>query len=225
MKNIKGNKYSRLLVISENEVRKDNKVQWNCVCDCGKKLVVCGKALRTGNTKSCGCLQKEKASVSIKNFLQNNECPNIIHGMARTRIYNTWKNMNRRCKKKGSAHYKLYGGRGIKVCEEWNSFEKFYEDMKDGYTDDLTIDRIDVNGNYCKENCRWITMKEQSNNRRSNHILEFNGEKLNIEQWAKKLGIPRNRLQNRINRGWNLELALTNKIYPGNNNHGYKKRI
>ncbi len=214
MKDITGQRFGRIVALLPIEERKDSKIQWKCICDCGNTPTICGKSLRTGNTNSCGCLQKEKARKNIIKFLEEGNSPNIIHGMAGTRIYQIWKNIHRRCDKKGSTHYERYGGRGITYDIRWKSFEKFYEDMKEGYSDELTIDRIDNNDNYYKENCRWVDMKEQANNRSSNHHIEWNGEKLNIQQWADRLKIPRVRINSRLLRGWSDLEAIGFKKRP-----------
>lgn len=135
------------------------------------------------------------------------------HGMAGSRLYNVWQKMKSRCFNTRASNYKHYGGRGITVCEEWaQSFEAFRDwALANGYRDDLTIDREDNDGPYCPENCRWATMKQQSNNRRSNRGITFNGKTQTTRQWADELGIPYEVLRNRISHGWSVEQALTTK--------------
>lgn len=154
---ITGNKYNMLTVLRYDHSSDDKgRSYWLCKCDCGNEKVILSDSLKNGNTKSCGCLKK-----------QNNQ----TNGLWNTRIYNIWRNMKGRCyNPKSYKNYKHYGGRGIKVCDEWlNDFKSFYNwSITHGYRDDLTIDRIDVNGNYEPSNCRWITMQEQNRNKRSN---------------------------------------------------------
>ena len=144
-----GQKFGRLTVISRAENVK-RLTRWNCICECGNSTVVYGGHLRSGATKSCGCLCKETAS---KN--------NSTHRKTKTRLFTTWQNMFTRCNNKNHKQYKNYGARGIQVCDEWKDFVIFYEwAIQNGYNDNLTIDRIDNDGNYCPENCQWITLSE-----------------------------------------------------------------
>jgi len=194
-----GQRFGRLTVIEFAKKTKDRQFMWKCKCDCGNEVDVRGYSLRSGKTKSCGCLQKE---INIK--LRQ------THGLAKTRLYNIWNGMKGRCSLQTLSCYKYYGDRGIKVCEEWQTFEPFYDwAMANGYRDDLTIDRIDVNGNYEPTNCRWITQREQALNTRRNHYITYNGETKILEEWAMLLGINHSTLIERLNRWNSIEEALT----------------
>lgn len=138
--------------------------------------------------------------------------PVEMHGMTGTRIHNIWRGMRARCYNPHVKDYKHYGGRGISMSDEWfNSFMSFYNwAMSNGYDDRLTIDRIDVDENYSAENCRWLTIKDQENNRSNNDVITFKGETMTQAQWAEKIGIDKRVLNNRLRRyGWSVERALT----------------
>lgn len=163
-----------------------------CVCDCGGTKIVAQKELRSGNNKSCGCLHK-------------------THGLTGTRIYHAWSNMKRRCNDPSNKSYPNYGGRGISYDQRWEEFENFYEDMKDSYSDDLTLDRIYVNKGYSKSNCRWVDIKTQQNNKTSNHFVTYKGETLTMSQMARKHGVSIDLFKRRINDGWAVEDAIKTK--------------
>ena len=135
----------------------------------------------------------------------------ITHGHSNDRIYHIWCDMKRRCKNPKNKRYNRYGGRGICVCEEWENFENFYDwAIQNGFEKNLTLDRIDVNGNYEPENCRWISRKEQMRNTRSNHLLTYNGDTKTMAEWAEIAGIPYSTLKQRINKyNYSVEKALT----------------
>lgn len=173
---------------------------YRCKCDCGNEKDILAVHLRSGHTQSCGCFRAETAAKT-----------RFIHGDTNERIYIIWKNMKARCLNKNHDDYPLYGGRGISICDEWKdnyiNFKTWA--INNHYSDNLSLDRIDVNGNYCPENCRWITQKGQCNNTRQNVILEYQGELHTMKEWSEILGINYGTLYSRIRRGWNTERALT----------------
>lgn len=208
--NLSGNKYHKLLVLEHlgrTPVGSQYKQIYRCLCDCGKGVLTNSNALKSGNTQSCGC---HKRSLVFK------------HGMSQTRMFSIWTNMFERCYKPKNPNYKRYGGRGITICDRWNVFLNFYEDMKDGYADNLSIDRIDVNGNYEKSNCRWATCKEQSNNRRDTIYLTVDGETKIIEEWAKVSPVKLNTIRSRVWWGWNDKDAIFRPLSKGVNHAGAK---
>ena len=176
---------------------------WLCNCDCGNTTVVSANKLIGCKTKSCGCLKKETAKPPVI----------VKHGMSYSRLYQVWKDMKGRCYRKTSCCYHTHGGRGITVCDEWLSFVPFRKwALSNGYSDELTLDRIDNNGNYEPSNCRWATMKEQGNNRRTNHVLTHNGETHTMKEWSEITGIKYYTLVARINTlGWSIEKTLNTK--------------
>lgn len=174
---------------------------WECRCDCGKIRDVRGSDLRNGRSTSCGCFRTEATA-------RENTIRKTTHGMSRTRLYNTWANMKYRCSPSCSKHfYDLYYGRGIRVCPEWeNDFEAFYRwAMAHGYRDELSIDRIDNDGNYEPSNCRWVTEEVQANNRSTSKFITYNGETLTEKQWAKKLNISYDTIRYNLSKGKTLE--------------------
>lgn len=196
-----GKKFGKLTVIREIEGYKFRRRYYECLCECGNTTIVEQSKLRTGHTQSCGCLHKERLIAR-----------NTTHGGSKDRLYKVWRDMLDRCYNPNEKSYVFYGYRGITVCDEWRkdykSFKKFMVDL--GYDDTLptgeqTIDRIDVNGNYCPDNCRLLTNKEQQNNKRSNKWITYKGETNNIRQWSHKLNIPEGIIQYRLNKGWDVD--------------------
>lgn len=190
-----GKRFGRLVVLERSE-NNGNKVMWRCKCDCGKIVDVFGTYLRTGDTKSCGCY----ASDARKNRATK-------HNMCKSRLYRIWHSMKIRCYNPKNKRYHCYGGKGVSVCEEWkNDFSEFMKwAYENGYDEnapkwECTIDRIDSNGNYCPENCRWATIKEQNNNRTNNTIIFYNGCKKTISQWSEELGIEQDTISARLKR-------------------------
>lgn len=194
--------YGRLTVIKHIGKDKYNNAVWKCKCSCGNVINVRGATLRNGRAKSCGCLHKEMTKQLAKN--------NIIHNMSNTRLYRVWQSIKSRCYYNKNNRYKDYGKRGIKVCDEWlNDFQAFYDwAMSNGYNDSLTIDRIDVNGNYEPNNCRWATSKEQQRNKRNNKNYTINGETHCLSEWCEILKLNYNTVSTRLHRNYTIEKAL-----------------
>jgi hypothetical protein len=193
---LEGQVFGRLTVVSRTD-NNGGHAAWLCLCSCGVETVVTGWCLVSGHTQSCGCLHRERITV---------------HGKNKSSEYRAWEGMIQRCTNPKNKRYSDYGGRGITVCPEWFSFENFYRDMGDRPSKDHSIDRIDNNGNYCKENCKWSTRKEQGNNRRSNRSIEFNGEVRTLIQWSEFLGIAYHTLRRRLREGWSIERAFTEGV-------------
>lgn len=208
VQDLTGQKFGKLTVVrldhKEQKYKKNGtkdgfEYYWLCRCECGKEKVLRKLDFKYGNTKSCGCLRKEKRIIK--------------HGLTHTRLFNIWSNLKQRCNNPNASGYDCYGGRGITYCKEWENFEPFMNwAVFNGYTDDLTIDRINVNGNYEPDNCRWITIKEQMNNMRSNRLITYNGETHNLKQWSEIVNITYTTLHWRLSNGWSIEKVLTHNI-------------
>ncbi len=191
--NMKGFRVGKLTVIDYHG-SKNGQAYWMCKCDCGNIIIARGNHLRSGNVKSCGCLR----GIENKNRAK--------HNMSRSTIYNTYHGMIKRCYLKSNNSYARYGGRGIRVCDEWmdkqNGFDNFYKwALESGYKQGLSIDRIDVNGNYEPSNCKWATAKEQANNRSNTPHIEHEGETHTPSEWSEILGISREIILDRYKRG------------------------
>lgn len=182
-KDIKGIKYCRLLVVDLNKDKKNSRAaRWNCVCDCGNMVVVYGYALRNGSIKSCGCLRKENHLAAIT----KHGGTSFSNGKKRT--YSIWSNMRQRCLNPKNVNYHRYGGRGIKICDRWGQYINFISDMGEA-PPCKTLDRIDNNGDYCKENCRWTSKKVQSNNRCDNRSISWDGNTYTYAELAREWGV------------------------------------
>lgn len=187
-------------VLRYSHSNKKGDAMWECRCRCGNTFTARGTDIRRGHTTSCGCLQREMTAEASKK-----------HGMSKTRLYYVYSTMLKRCYLSSHKSYKNYGGRGIAVCDEWkNDFKTFFEwAMENGYEEGLSIDRIDVNGNYNPSNCRWASAKEQQNNRRNNRMITCNGKTQTMQQWADEIGVDARKIHNRINiLHWDVEKAL-----------------
>lgn len=181
-----------------------------CKCDCGNSKVVQARHLTDGSTVSCGCYAREQHSKHMKETISKDG----THFMSNTRIYRIWGNMNNRCDNPRNPAYDNYGGRGIKVCDEWKSFENFYDwAINNGYTDNLTIDRIDVDNGYNPDNCRWVGRDVQSNNKRTNRFFTFNGETHTLKEWSDIFNVSYKTVHARISRGWDFERAIFEPLH------------
>lgn len=185
MNYLTGKKFNRLTVLRRNGSSKDKHAMWLCKCDCGNETVVRSDCLRIGKIQSCGCLRNELVGDRGR-----------THGMTETRLYRTWCGMKNRCYNPSYKGYKNYGGRGITICSEWlHDFQAFYDwAMANSYKENLTIERKDVNGNYCPENCCWITKKMQSRNRTDNRKITCKSQTMILTDWANLLGVNRSTL-------------------------------
>ena len=193
-----GNIYGKVTGVREEGRAKGRKVLWGCRCECGNYTVVEGNRLRSGMTKSCGCLR-------INTIVAFNK----KHGMASNRLYNIWSHMKSRCLNKNDRAYRRYGGRGITVCEEWQQFKPFMKwALENGYNDDLEIDRINNNGNYSPENCRFVTPKENSRNRRSNRLITIDGKTKTLAEWSEISGLDSSLIRFRVVNGWSEKQLL-----------------
>lgn len=199
-----GDVFGRLTAIRFFEKRgRAKRHYWVFSCTCGKEHVAGAYNAISGTTKSCGCLRDD----TIKNVY-------LDHGMSRTPAHNIWSGMIQRCGPvPTSENWHLYGGRGIVVCDRWKDFKNFYADMFPRPSPNLTIDRIDVNGPYSPENCRWATSKEQSQNMRKNVIITVNGENMCLKAATEKLNLSYTTVWQRIRKlGWSVERALTEPV-------------
>lgn len=203
-KDLTGQRFGRLIVVKELVERRNSQIYWLCKCDCGNECEVNGGALRTGSTKSCGCLQIE---LTAKRFRKYDESTSTLR--------NVLCSIKQRCLNPKNSDYYLYGGRGITVCKEWldseNGMTSFVQwSLKNGYRPGLSIDRIDNNKGYSPDNCRWVNNSVQGRNKRTNHMITFKDETHCLSEWAEIVGIKYQTLKQRINNyGWSIEDALT----------------
>ena len=194
-----GNVYGKLTVLGYSGKSKSGDSLWQCRCECGTVKTVARGDLRKsyGGTKSCGCGRSS------------------AYGMCNSPEYTSWKGMKRRCYSRKDPWYHLYGGRGITVCDRWrHSFASFFDDMGPKPFPEASVDRIDNEGHYTPENCRWASKAEQSQNSRKARMLTCNGETMCLRAWARRLGIMHSTIRTRLKRGWSVERALTTPANP-----------
>lgn len=199
---VTGQTFGRWTVLGEASRRRGARYV-RCACRCGTISEVFFAALRRRSTRSCGCLQRELLAAR-----------NMKHGMSNSTEYCIWNSMLARCGNPNTDNYRLYGARGIYVCERWrDSFQNFYEDMGERPAPELTLDRIDNDGPYSPENCRWATKSEQGSNTRKTRFVAFRGETLSLAEWALRTGLRRRTIYGRIFvYGWPIERALTEQV-------------
>jgi hypothetical protein len=199
-----GRRFGRLVVLSRNGSCTSGGAIWSCMCDCGEIKSILGKSLRSGVTQSCGCLGKERRTAA--SVLAKTKHGETAGGNSRT--YRIWANMMTRCTNPKASNFAYYGGRGIRVCDRWETFQNFLDDMGKAPSG-LTIDRKNTDLNYEPSNCRWADKTAQANNTRSNVLLEIHGEILTVAQWARKPGAaPLKVIYARVERGWEASRAV-----------------
>lgn len=183
--------------------KQNRRALWQCKCDCGTVCYINTDRLRSGNTQSCGCLKRESIAKGR----------NRTHGQSKTKLYHIWYSIMQRCYDEKFRFYHHYGGRGIKVCEEWHDRDAFTAwAMENGFQDGLSIERKDVNGEYCPENCCWITKGEQQHNKRNTIYVDYHGEQKPLWWLAEQAGINRRTLLSRIEHGWDIDDAMTRPV-------------
>jgi len=195
VRDLQGLRFSHWQVIGRNYDCKKDRAMWLCRCDCGSTSSVAGYALTKGRSKSCGCVQPKSMTT---------------HGQSRELLYRIWRGIKCRCLNPNDKNYHHYGGRGITICERWrNSYALFVEDMGQRPSPNHSIDRIDNSKGYCKENCRWASMKQQQRNRRTNRIITYNGKSASLVEWSEIIGLSYACLQSRLKLGWTEERVIT----------------
>lgn len=201
MKSIKvGDTINFLTMIEPSYINSKNSIRYaKFRCVCGNEKAIRVSHVVSGNTKSCGC----KQYINVKPH-------NLKHGLCHSRLYNIWYKIKYRCENPNYKEYEYYGGRGIHICEEWkNDFMAFYNwSISNGYKDNLSIDRIDVNSDYSPNNCKWATAEEQGNNKRNNITITLYNKTQTLAQWCKELDLKYSTVLRRIRRGWSYESAL-----------------
>ena len=196
---LSGQKFNQLTVVER--VKSNSSTRWKCKCDCGNFTEVTSANLKNGAVKSCGCLRHKHSH-------------NYLHGKSKSALYQMWKSMLYRCESPKNIAYKFYGARGITVCDEWHNFSVFEKWVKETKPNaDYTIERIDVNKGYYPNNCTWIPLNKQANNRRSCVMITYNNDTHNLMEWCKLLNLDYKRVHNRMYKlGWTFEKAISTPI-------------
>lgn len=204
LKDYSGQPFGRLTAVRlvERDPKRNNHL-WLFHCACGTEKAIPIRYVTTGHTSSCGCLHRELLAAQ-----------STTHGLSRTqaRTYRTWKDMRGRCLNPGDSDFDNYGGRGIGICEAWNDFAVFFADMG-ARPPAMTLDRIEVDGDYTPSNCRWATVQMQANNKRSNYMVEVNGVTQTLQQWCDEFGLERTKVAYRLAQGWPVEKAFSNQDF------------
>ena len=202
-----GQRFGRWTVLGSLVCRGGRK-KWLCRCACGKVKLIWGSSLKSGDSKSCGCWSAELKRQNRKTVAVRQKVP---------QLYSAWNHMRQRCYNPNCVNFKYYGERQISVCKEWDSFEVFQAwSYSHGWRNGLTLDRIDNMGDYSPDNCRWVSMRTQVNNRRCTFMLEYLGKRKPLGEWAEHVGIPVDALYQRLKRGWTVERALNEPLHKKN---------
>lgn len=194
-----GCKFGRLTVLA-SAPRRTKYVAWLCKCECGEERIVLQQSLNSGDSTSCGCYHRQVMVL-----------PRITNNIRKLKSYTVWMSMNSRCNNPNNEYYYAYGGRGISICDRWKDYVNFLEDMGE-VPQSMTIDRIDNDGDYSPENCRWATRKQQANNRNTTNQIAWRGETHSLPEWADKLEIPLKTIACRFHRGWDPERMFTQPV-------------
>lgn len=194
-----GKQFGRLTVVGKSDIQDGKGTLWDCSCSCGNVTTARSYNLLKGKTRSCGCLRGLNRKT---------------HGMSRTRLYGVWVNMKTRCHNPNSKAYPNYGGRGIRVCDEWAEPSEFIRWAEaNGYRDNLTLDRIDNDGDYCPSNCRWVSLKTQQNNTSRNRLFTMGGKTQTLAEWCDETGQPYKTVYKRVfSLGWDFSKAIGTPI-------------
>lgn len=195
--NLVGMKFGRWTVAARGGSR------WDCICNCGEKRSITTGDLRSGASRSCGCLRRDFPG-------------HTIHGKSGTKEYNAWAGIKKRCQNKRASNYKYYGGRGITICRRWDSFELFFADMGIAPSPQHSIDRIDCDGNYEPNNCRWATIEQQLSNRRDCHFVVYRGQRMTVSEAVRLAGniVAAAHASGRIRGGWPVDAAVEKPSKP-----------
>lgn len=203
-KDISGQRFGRLVAVERDYSVESRKAHWICECDCGNKKTVRGDSL--GKVNSCGCLKEEQDKANLT--------ANHTHKMSGSKLYQAWTGMKQRCYNPNNQKYKNYGERGIRVCAEWKEDSNTFIEwaLNNGFSENLTLDRIDVNGDYEPNNCRWITNQEQCENRTTNVLVSYNGDTITLKRYAQLTGKNYGTMVSRYQRGWSIEEVMNGRV-------------